>query len=157
MLRRGRFLFSERCHNVVKIVFLTDKFYERYKDCPEIEQKPTRPYIRISVLIDGILWAIPLRSHINHEYVIWTDKENGCGMDFSKSVVIENPAEYISGVKPYMRPSEFEVLKNINAHTIEQKLHAYIKTYKKAKRRMDIPRNRSIVQFSTLQYFEQYL
>ena len=142
---------------MVKIVFLTDKFYETYKDCPEIEQKPTRPYIRIGVLIDGILWAVPLRSHISHEYVIWTDKENGCGMDFSKAVVIENPAEYISTAKPYMRPAEFEVLKNINAHTIEQKMRSYIKTYKKAKQHMDISRNRNIVQFSTLQYFEKYI
>lgn len=142
---------------MVKIVFLTDKFYEAYKDCPEIEQKPTRPYIRIGVLIDGILWAVPLRSHINHDYVIWTDKENGCGMDFSKAVVIENPAEYISTAKPYMRPAEFEVLKNINAHTIEQKMRSYIKTYKKAKQHIDISRNRNIVQFSTLQYFEKYI
>lgn len=142
---------------MVKIVFLTDKFYEVYKDCPEIEQKPTRPYIRIGVLIDGVLWAVPLRSHISHEHVIWTDKENGCGMDFSKAVVIENPVEYISSAKPYMRPAEFEVLKNINAHTIEQKMRSYIKIYKKAKQHMDIPRNRNIVRFSTLQYFEKYI
>lgn len=142
---------------MVKIVFLTEEFYETYKDCAEIEQKPTRPYIRVGVLLDGVLWAVPLRSHIKHEYVIWTDKENGCGIDFSKAVVIEKPDKYISSAKPYIRPAEFEVLKNINGHTIEQKLRSYIKTYKKAKQHMEIARNQMIVKFSTLQYFEEYI
>lgn len=142
---------------MVKIVFLTEAFYEAYRDCPEIEKKPTRPYIRVGVLIDGLLWAVPLRSHIKHKYVIWTDEENGCGIDFSKAVVIEKPDEYISTVKPYIRPAEFEVLKSINDHTIEQKLRSYIKTYKKAKQHMEISRNQEIVKFSTLQYFEQYI
>lgn len=142
---------------MVKLVFLTEKFYKAYNHCPEIEQKPMRPYIRVGVLIDGVLWAAPLRSHINHKYAILTDEGNGCGIDFSKAVVIEKPAEYISAVKPHMRPSEFETLKNINNHTIEQKLRSYIKTYKKARQHMNNERNRNLVQFSTLQYFEKYL
>lgn len=142
---------------MVKLVFLTEKFYETYSKCPEIEQKPYRPYIRIGVLLDGILWAVPMRSNINHENVIWTDKANSCGIDFSKAVAITNPDDYISNVKPYLRHAEFEALKTINPHTIEQKLRAYIKKYKKAKQHMDVRRNRNTVQFSTLQYFESYI
>lgn len=142
---------------MVKIIFLTEKFYNTYSSCSEIERKETRPYIRISITIDGVLWAVPLRSHISHKYVIWTDKANGCGIDFSKAVVIEKPDEYISSVKPHIRPAEFEILKNINNYTVEQKLRSYIKTYKRAKQNIDQPRNRKIVECSALQYFEQYL
>ena len=68
---------------MLNVIFLTEKFYRRYKDCPEIEQKTSRPYIRVGVLIDGVLWAIPMRSNINHEHTIWTDKANKCGIRLS--------------------------------------------------------------------------
>ena len=73
-----------------------------------------------------------MRSNINHEHTIWTDKANKCGIDFTKAVVIDNPAEYISSIKPHIRPNEFEVLKSINSYTIEQKMRQYIKKYKKS-------------------------
>lgn len=123
--------FGYEVSNNAECHFLTEKFYRRYKDCPEIEQKTSRPYIRVGVLIDGVLWAIPMRSNINHEHTIWTDKANKCGIDFTKAVVIDNPAEYISSIKPHIRPNEFEVLKSINSYTIEQKMRQYIKKYKK--------------------------
>ena len=34
-------------------------------------------------------YAVPLRSDIHHPHVLWTDKENNCGVDFSKAVVIK--------------------------------------------------------------------
>ena len=98
---------------MLKLVFLTDQFYNAYKNCPEIEQKETRPFIRIEIFLDGVLWAIPLRSNIAHQHVIWTDRENGCGADLTKAVVIEDPEKYISDIKPYVRPNEFKVLKKL--------------------------------------------
>lgn len=116
-----------------------------------------RPYVCIHVVVDGVLWAIPLRSHISHEYVIWTDKENGCGIDFSKAVAISKPNEYISSKKPYIRPNEFAVLKRINKHTVVQKMQQYMKAYLDAKKHPEIARNKQLLEFSTLQYFEEYL
>ena len=142
---------------MLKPVFLTQDFYNDYAHCSEIEKKDTRPYVRIQIQIDGILWAIPLRSHINHEHVIWTDKENACGIDFSKAVVVNRPDAYISGKKVYMRPNEFAVLKRINKHTVVQKMQQYIKVYQDAKEHPDIGRNKQLLKFSTLQYFEEYL
>ena len=145
------------CRNVLKLIFLTEKFYRDYSACLEIEQKPTRPYIRVGVVVGGVLWAVPLRSNINHKYVIWTDKENHCGMDFSKAVAIARPSEYVSAVTPHMRPREFAELKKINAYAAEQKLRKFIKTYKKAKLHPENPHNRSVLAYSTLQYFEEYI
>ena len=74
-----------------RFVFLSNKFYEIYpsSEYPEIEQKKNRPYIQICVEIDGVQYAILLRSDIHHPHVFWTDKENHCGIDFSKAVVIK--------------------------------------------------------------------
>ena len=142
---------------MLNAVFLTEEFYRAYEKCAEIEQKKTRPYIMVEVFVDGVLWGVPLRSHITHEYVIWTDKENGCGIDFTKAVVIEKPDEYISDNAPHIRPNEFKVLKTIDAYSVSQKMKQYIKAYKKAKQCRTVPRNKRLVQFSTLQYFEEYL
>lgn len=153
----GRFLFGKRCRRLLKTVFLTKDFYSAYVHCSEIEQKETRPYIRIQVLINGVLWAIPLRSHIKHNYTIWTDKANGCGIDFTKAVVIENPDKYISDTPPHIRPDEFKVLKRIDEHRVVQKMQQYIKDYQKAKQHQEIPRNKQLLKYSTLQYFEKYI
>lgn len=142
---------------MLKTAFLTKEFYDAHKECPEIEQKETRPYIRIQVMVDGVLWGIPLRSHISHNYVIWTDKENSCGIDFTKAVVIEKPDQYISDAQPHIRPDEFKVLKRIDEYRVQQKLQQYIKDYKKAKLHPEVPRNKRLIEFSTLQYFEKYI
>ncbi len=144
---------------MLKTVFLSDAFYKAYPTCKykEIEQKTDRPYVRIQVTVNGILWGIPLRSNISHSHVIWTDEENHCGLDFSKAVVIDKPAKYISGVKPHIRDNEFKVLKRLDEYAVSQKLQKYIKEYKKAKKALNIKRNRELVSFSTLQYFEKYL
>lgn len=142
---------------MLKLVYLTDAFYNDYADCKEIEKKDGRPYIRIHIEIGGVLWGIPLRSHITHKHVLWTDKENQCGIDFSKAVVINKPAKYIADATPKIRPNEHKVLKTFDEHRIITKMQKYIKEYKEAKEHLDIKRNRDLVQYSTLQYFENYI
>lgn len=73
-----------------RFVFLSAEFYADYPitKYPEIEQKPFRPYIQVIAVIDNITFAIPLRSNINHPHVLWTDKTNRCGLDFSKAIVV---------------------------------------------------------------------
>ena len=142
---------------MLKFAFLSNKFYEDYADCPEIEQKQKRPYIQIEVMIDGVLFGVPLRSSIKHPHVLWTDKQNRCGVDFSKSVVISKPDDYIDKTTtPHIRPNEFNALRG-KEHVIQEKLKKYIADYKKAKERPDLERNRMILRYSTLQYFEKYL
>lgn len=142
---------------MLKLVYLTEAFYNDHPGCDEIEQKDKRPYIRIHVVVGGVLWGIPLRSHITHEHVLWTDKENRCGIDFSKAVVIEKPAKYISGKTPYIRPNEHKVLKTFDEYRIVQRMQKYIKEYKEAKQHSGIKRNKQLLECSTLQYFEDYI
>lgn len=88
-----------------RFVFLPNEFYDAYpkEEYPEIEQKHNRPYIQVYVKIDGIQFAIPLRSGINHPHVLWTDKPNNCGVDFSKAVVIKQESYIDFSAEPHLR------------------------------------------------------
>ena len=140
----------------MKFVFLSDMFYSDYAGCEEIEIKRSRPYVMVCISVDGIDFAVPMRSHIKHQYVFWTDKENGCGLDFSKTVVLSK-REYVDvSNAPHIRPNEYDALRG-QEHLIKQRLLQYINTYKKARKRLDVERNRRICEYSTLQYFETYI
>lgn len=142
---------------MLKFAFLSEKFYEDHILCTEIERKKNRPYIIITVVINGVLFGVPLRSNINHPHVLWTDKPNRCGVDFSKAVVIADADNYIDSARsPYIRPNEFQALKGKD-FIIEQKLKKYIADYRKAKLLPDVERNRRLLQYSTLKYFEEYI
>lgn len=139
----------------MKYIFLTEEFYNKYAHCSEIEKKKDRPYSMLLIKIDGVTWAIPLRSNINHKYVVWSDKEHKCGLDLSKAVVIEDE-KYISKRNPTLRQNEFNELKGKD-HIICTKMKRYIDTYVKAYARQDVERNIRLCKFSTLQYFHKYI
>ena len=138
------------------LFFLSDEFYNDYAGCSEIEQKRLRPYVQALVKVGGISFAVPLRSQIRHKYVLWTDRGSRCGLDFSKTVVLSKRSYIDSTTRPYIRQNEFDALRG-KEHLIKQKLLQYIATYKKAKKRLDVPRNQTICEYSTLKYFEKYI
>lgn len=143
---------------MVKFAFLTADFFADYSGCKEIERKPDRPHVQITIEVGGNLFCIPMRSHITHKHVLWTDKANGCGLDFSKAVVVTDPTRYIdAGKTPYIRSKEFAVLKNTSEFEVRRRLLAYICEYKEAKKRPEIQRNQILLKCSTLQYFEEYI
>ena len=140
----------------MKYIFLTEQFYADYVHCTEIEQKQSRPYVQLVLELDGITFAIPLRSNIHHKYVLWSDKEHHCGLDFSKAVVVTDP-NYIDRTKtPYLRQNEYKALKN-KEHFAKQKLQKYIHDDKRAKKYSDKESNQKLLKYSALQYFEEYL
>jgi protein AbiQ len=141
----------------MRFVFLTSEFYDAYKDCPEIEQKRTRPYTQVVITVNNLTFAIPLRSNINHPHVLWTDKANKCGLDFSKAVIILDPGKYVDNTTvPHIRQSEFDSLRG-KEHIVKTKMEKYIKDYKKAKTKLHIPQNKQLCRYSTMQYFEDYI
>lgn len=140
----------------MRYVFLTQQFYDDFVHCIEIERKISRPYAQVIIEMNGIIFAVPLRSNIKHNHVLWSDKENRCGLDFSKTVVITR-TEYIDiNTTPRLRQVEFETLKGKD-HIAKQKLQTYIKHYKRAKKFPEFEYNRRLCQYSTLQYFEEYI
>ena len=82
--------------NKLSIDFYTDYSSVQY---PEIEFKPSRPYVVMVVEIDGNKFALPLRTNIRHDYC-YKFKNTGrstnsaTGIDFTKAVIV-NDAKYI--------------------------------------------------------------
>jgi protein AbiQ len=140
---------------LLEYIYLTKDFYEKYENCSEIEKKHNRPYAMLLLRIDDVNWAIPLRSHINHKHVVWSDKENKCGLDLSKAVVIEDE-KYISSGNPNLRQNEFNELKGKN-YIVYNKMKNYIEKYIKAYCNQHIDRNKTLCKYSTLQYFHEYI
>lgn len=141
-----------------KFVFLSSNFYNDYpsSEYPEIESKKNRPYIQVCVSINGVLFGIPLRSGIKHPHVLWTDKENNCGVDFSKAVVITDDKYIDYGKKPHIRDNEFKALKGKD-FKIKQGMEKYIGQYISAKENLSDPINSTLCEFSTLRYFEEFI
>ena len=139
----------------MKYIFLTEDFYNDYANCPEIEQKRLRPYVMLLMQIDNQTFALPLRSHIKHNYAFITDEANSCGVDYSKAVIILKP-EYIDTKRhPKIRPNEYKVLAS-KERIITKEFINYLKDYKKAvKERAD--RTSYTYKYSTLQYFHKEL
>ena len=84
-----------------------------------MEQKDNRPYIQVYVEIDGVQFAIPLRSEIHHPHVLWTDKANHCGVDFSKAVVI---ADYKKAKKDLSKPINQKLVKYSTLQYFEKEI-----------------------------------
>jgi protein AbiQ len=137
-------------------VFLNKKFYDDYADCVEIEKKEIRPYTQVYTTINRLIFAIPLRSHIDHPHVLWTNKKEHCGLDFSKAVIILKSDYIDNSRKPHIRQDEFENLRG-KEYIIKQNMIKYINDYKEAKQNFEIDRNKKLCSYSTMQYFEQYI
>jgi len=76
---------------------LSKAFYTQYKNCEEILAKNERPYYVLLLEIDNLTYAIPLRSHITHQYCYIADssKNQRSGLDYSKSIVITDTNKFI--------------------------------------------------------------
>lgn len=143
---------------MLDLVFLTDAFYSDYSSCPEIEKKRDRPHAQVTIEVSGLLFCIPFRSHIRHDYAFWTDKANRCGLDFSKAVIVSDPDRYIDrSRRPHLRPNEFAMLKDVREYEVVRRLRMYIAQYKAARLSPEKKRNALLLQYSTLQYFEENL
>ena len=142
----------------MKFNFLTKEFFDKYKECLELEKKENRPYA-CTTLINclGMTFAVPLRSNIQQEYALFTNKEKTKGLDLSKAVVINDYEKFVDTVtKVYISDDEYKVLLG-KENFLSKKLETYIKKYKKALKNPDIPKNSILLKYSTLQYFHKEL
>ena len=141
----------------ITFFYLTHKFYNKYKNCKEILYKPKRPYAVHLIEYNNLIFAIPIRSNITHEFSYKTIKEKNKskGLDFTKTVII-NDLKYLS--KQPVRINQEEYLKlDKNRHFIEKKMLSYLKIYKKALQKPNTNKNKNILSKSTLQYFHKEL
>ena len=92
---------------------LSAAFYAKFDQCEEILTKEERPYYVLLLELDGLTYAIPLRSHITHHFCFIADNSTGhnSGLDYSKAVVITDPALFIDPSPVTVRRYEFNVYK----------------------------------------------
>ena len=133
------------------IITLKQSFYDKYKGCKEILQKSNRPYLMVLIEINDIYFAIPFRSNVSHKYVFWTDKENRCGLDFTKTVVID-PTKDIKSHNHIIRQNEYDFLKK-RTYIVYKKFNSFFNTYKKAYKNTHIAHNANLIKKSALKYF----
>ncbi len=132
---------------------LSEKFYHNYSHCVEILKKKDRPYACLTLELNGVLFAIPFRHHIKHQYAFHTLGE--AGLDYTKSVVITD-MHFLADDKPSIESKEFYIIKR-KEQKIRYDFSKYINQYKRAMKHRDNPRSKNILQYSTLKYFEEYL
>ena len=142
----------------MKFYHLSNKFYSTYnkKDFAEILRKKDRPYTQVIVECNDLKFAVPLRSHINHDNnVLWTDKKNCKGLDFTKAVLILDD-DFIDKVNVRISKDEHKFLLG-KEMIVKSKMERCIEDYKEAKQNLHISHNRIFCEYSTLKYFDEYL
>ena len=109
---------------------LSEKFYNDYPSnkYPEMMLKENRPYTQVITEVNGLKFAVPLRSDVTHKTdVLWTDKQAKHGLDFTKAVLILDD-EYISGKRAYVRDREHQHLLG-KERRVKEKMEKCISNY----------------------------
>lgn len=135
----------------MKFIFITNDFFLDHEHLKEIEKKDTRPYAMVKVQMNEIEFFLPLRSGITHKHLFQTDKDNKCGVDYSKAIIVNDP-KYIDSKQPYIRPNEYRALLG-KEYQLKVGMEKYIKDYKKALRKQHIHEYKNLCKFSTLQNY----
>ena len=134
----------------MKFCFLTDDFFELYKNCDEIEKKNNRPYATVCLLkYNTFYFAIPIRHNIKHQYAIFTDKEKTQGLDLSKTLIIKDLKFIVQNRTAFISQGEYNQLIQ-KENFIISKLESYIKKYKKALEHQEIKKNYLLCSMSCL-------
>jgi len=140
---------------------LSAAFYTQFGQCEEILTKENRPYYVLLLELDGLTYAIPLRSNITHPYCFIADNSSGqnSGLDYSKAVVINNFIQYIDPAPVTIRQHEYNVYKQ-REHLIRKQFSSYVALYKKEiRRRLKNPvlPVSALCRYASLKYFHKEL
>jgi protein AbiQ len=139
---------------------LSAMFYEQFSQAEEILTNENRPYYVLLMKLDGLTYAIPLRSHITHSYCFIADTSGGQnkGLDYSKAVVITE-SKYIDLRPVTIRQNEYNIYKK-QKYRIEKQFSSYVARYKKEiRRRMKTPAlpGSAFCRYSSLKHFHEEL
>lgn len=137
----------------MKLIRLSEEFYKKYANCSEILKKQTRPYVCLQITINGVVFAIPFRHHINHSHAFFTADK--CGLDYTKAVVISDKSE-IGTYNVQIEQREYNALKGKESR-IHKGMSDYLKLYIKALKYSVNVHYASILRYSSLKYFHSYL
>ena len=145
----------------MELRYLSQLFYQKYKDCSEILSKgETRPYIIIVIEIDKLKFAIPIRTNLHGTKDCYeSNPKTNSGLDYTKSVVITRD-DYIDMTRfPEIEHKEYNYIK-FKEREIKLAFTKFVDEYKKDyirhTKNAKIPVNPRF-QYCTLQYFKKEL
>lgn len=104
----------------------------------------------LTIRIDDIEYALPIRHHFKHPYGFHTLGE--AGIDYTKAIPIIDKS-FIDNSTPRIESAEWRILKR-NENRIYNQFRKYLKTYKRAKLNPENERNANILRCSSLQHFD---
>lgn len=141
----------------MELRYLSESFFTKYSNCPELMQKGKRPYVILLIQTEAMRFAVPFRSSMNKakKYCYVTNKKKNSGLDFEKSVPIVSDDWLKDGDYPTINEYEFNYIKFDEAKIKYQFtvfLKAFRKYIEKRKANPKIPENKDF-QFCTLKYF----
>ena len=146
---------------LIELRKLSNEFYKAYphNKFPEMESKLGRPYVVLLIEINGVKFAIPLRTNIRHAFCYkfkTSDRktESSTGIDFSKAVVISN--ESYLGEETDINDKEYLELQE-KAFFIINKFKKYITDYIQFRKNGGNEYIAKRYLFSTLKYFDEIL
>jgi protein AbiQ len=83
---------------MLKVVNLTPSFIAKIAGLKETIHDKSRPHGIVTISVNGLTFAIPLRSNMNHPYgvvldtVVKNKKRSKRGLDFTKALIITDEA-----------------------------------------------------------------
>ncbi len=146
----------------MKLVYLTQEFYEENSGLKELLQKKDRPYAVYMVKINENEFAIPFRSSITHRYCYDTGHVKGrkgkTGLDYTKAVIISKK-DYIGNLAT-INKQEFDKLRGKN-RIISQQFNKFIEKYKEALKKINEGKGNNrmeqLIRNTTLQNYHKEL
>ncbi len=113
----------------MKLRLLTDKAYNKISTLPEALHKQNRGYGIVTVKINGLVFALPLRSNLKHSHGFKTILRNKQwnGVDYSKAIIVTKGDLRATPFKP-RDDKEYEKLKK-NKDKIHKDFNHYLSSY----------------------------
>ena len=146
-----------------EIRLLSNEFYAKYNNTifPEMEEKASRPFLVLLVVIENNKFAIPFRTNVKHKYCykfINTNRytNSSTALDFSKAVIVND--ESFIGVEAKIDQREFVELSSKSIF-IMNKFKNFVSKYKKIMQNPDKNKYEYelLKKYSTLKYFHEEL
>ena len=120
--------------NQIELRKIKESFFEEHPNLIEAIYDKDRGYGYISCYIEGNNFAIPLRSHIKHDYCFKTStppgSEGSKGLDYTKALVVDS--KFLDGTFAIDNNQYQRILRN--QRKIINDFSEYVHNYKKFKR-----------------------
>ena len=143
----------------IQLRTLTDQFYVDNTGLKEAldgsNDGKVRGYGIVVIDLDGLVFGIPLRSHLNHKFGFVSERSEGIkkGLDYTKALLIQKD-EYVS--RAYKIPASEFIHINDNKDKIQEDFNKFVSRYIEAHNKNDanILRN---YRYSTLKNYHKEL